>query len=925
MKRIVTATFVVLIAITGLTGPAYAQSGKITGIVRDKNSREPLIGANIVVEGTLLGATTDLDGTFVILRVPPGKYNLNVSYIGYQNTILQNVEVLTDLTTNVEIQLQEEAIAGQEVVVVAEQPLVRKDLTSVEARVQAEEIGRMPVQELGDVLNLQAGVTRDAGGGIHIRGGRSTEVSYLVNGISITDDFTRTQSFQIENESIQELQVISGTFNAEYGNAMSGVINVVTKTGGNRLTGGLEAWSGDYLSSRDELFFNIDELSPGDIYNIQGSLSGPLIRNKLSFFLTGRRWYSDGWLYGANRYLPQGRYRTVVENADTTIVPNPGDSSAVSMNFRDRYSFQGSLEWQVANSLKFRVDGLGSTEERRNYDHFFKLNPTGDRGDKERGGSIIANLTHVLSLKTFHEATVAVKYNELTSNLYEDPFDQRYVHPDSLNTGQFQFARAGTDLSRFERFTASAIFKYDLSSQIHKRHFIKTGLEYQRDRVFFKDITLVPAEDETGQQIVPFRPAIRDISSPVHNEFTRRPEKFAAYIQDKIEYETLIINVGVRFDRFDANGQVPNDPADPNIFNPLKLSNIYRDSNGDGVISVDEQNDANRLTVAEREQYWWRETSVKTQISPRLGVAYPITEQGVIHFSYGIFQQIPDYGQLYVGDQLKITSGSGTKGPFGNPDLNPQRTTMYELGLKQELTENLAIDVTGFYRDIRDWISTTQPINTVRDDIDYVITTNRDFANVRGITLAVSRRLANGFSLDVDYTFQVAEGTNSDPAQEFFSQQGGAEPTRILTPLNWDQKHTLNANIFVGGKDWGASVITRFNSGQPYTPDFIPGTRTGQNILSGLRENSRRKPDIFSVDFTASKNLRISNLDVQLFLRIFNLLDLDNPVNVFGDTGLADFTLREGRSTGADPTWFKQPHLFSEPRRIQVGTRINFR
>ena len=906
------STILLAVIALGFAGGLLAQTGKIAGLVTDKRSGEPLIGANVVVDGTMLGATSDLDGSFIILRVPPGTYDLTSSYLGYQNTRLQGLEVLTDLTSKVNIILQEEAIEGQEVVVVAEKPLVRKDLTSVEARVQGEEIARLPVQELGDVLNLQAGVTRDAGGGIHIRGGRSTEVSYLVNGISITDDFTRTQSFQVENESIQELQVVSGTFNAEYGNAMSGVINVVTKTGTDKFTGSVEAWSGDYLSSRDELFYGIDEVSPGDIYNFQASLSGPILKDKISFFATGRRYYNDGWLYGADYFQPEGGAAR-------------GDSSAVPMNFRDRFSGQGSIEWQIAQPLKFRLDGLGSWEKRRNYDHYFKLNPNGDRGDEEFGGSVIANLTHLLGTTTFHEATLAFKYNELTSNLYEDPFDSRYQHPDSLNSGGiYQFAHAGTDLARFERYTNSAILKYDLSSQVSKRHFVKTGLEFQKDEVYYYDVTLQPAEDATGQQITPFQPTIRGIETTSHNEFTREPQKFAAYIQDKIEYETLIINVGLRFDLFDAQGQIAADPSDPNIYNPIRLRNIYRDSNGDGVISVDEQTSGNRLTLADREAYWWKETSVKTQLSPRLGVAYPITEKGVIHFSYGIFQQIPDYGQLYVGDQRKISTGSsGIQGPFGNPDLNPQRTTMYELGLKQELAEDLAIDVTGFYRDIRDWISTTSAIPTVRSDIAYVTTTNRDFANVRGITLAVTKRFSNRYSFDVDYTFQIAEGTNSDPNQEFFAQQGGAEPTRSLSALNWDQTHTLNANFYLGGNDWGMSLISRFNSGQPYTPEFISGTRTGQSISSGLTDNSRNKPYILALDFNASKTLKLSGTNVQLFFKVFNLLDRDNPVNVFGDTGLADFTLREARNPGAAATWFTQPGLYSEPRRVQVGARIS--
>ncbi|MFQ5584077.1 MAG: carboxypeptidase-like regulatory domain-containing protein, partial [Calditrichia bacterium] len=798
----------------------FAQAtGKIVGSVLDSKSKEPLIGANVVIEGTTLGAATDVDGTFVILQIPPGKYNLRAVYIGYDDMVVQGVQVLTDLTTKVEFNLNPTVLEGEEVVVVAEVPVVRKDLTSVESRVQAEEISKMAVQEVGDVLNLQAGVSKDAGGGIHIRGGRSSEISYRVNGISITDDFTRSPSLIVENESVQELQVISGTFNAEYGDAMSGVINIITKAGSNQFKGNLDIWSGDYLSSRDDIFFNVNKFNVTSNYNFQASLSGPIYKDKITFFATGRRYYDDGWLYGANAYLPDGKRSEV-----------NGDSSAVPMNFRDRWSGQATLSWQIISPLKLRIDAIGSREKRRNYDHFFKLDPKGDRGDLERGLSIINSLTHQLGKVTFQEVTLAYKFNDLESKLFEDSLDSRYVHPDSLNTGANEFAKGGTDLGWFERSTKTWIAKWDLTSQVNKQHLVKTGIEFQTDNISYTDITLIPKKDANGQEIKPFQPSVPPISSNRNNQFERKPRKFAAYVQDKIEYESLIINIGLRFDLFDPNGQIPADPQDPNVYNPFKLEHIYKDANGDGVISDDEIQDDNKYTLAEREAFWYKDTKVKTLLSPRLGVAFPITARGVIHFSYGIFQQVPDYQLLYVGDQLKVTTSGGTQGPFGNPDLNPKKTTMYELGLQQQFTDHIAIDVTGFYRDIRDWISTSQPIPTALAGVSYVTHINRDFANVVGATLALKRKFANHWAFNLDYTFQVAEGTNSNPDQEFFAQQGGAEPTRELTPLDWDQRHSLNTNLYIGIGKWGMNLITRYDSGQPYTPSFQPGTRTGQSI-----------------------------------------------------------------------------------------------
>jgi outer membrane receptor for ferrienterochelin and colicin len=914
----------ILILHVFLTTILFARgTGKIVGTVVDEDTKEPLVGANVYIPGTTLGSATDADGYFVILNVPPGKYTLQVDYIGYESKQYQNVQVLTDLTTTLEIELKPQAIAGEVITVVAETPTIRKDLTSTEARVQAEQIDKIPVRELNDLLNLQAGVTRDAVGGIHIRGGRSSEVLYTVNGITITDDFSRSQSIQVENQSIQELQVISGTFNAEYGNAMSGIINIVTKIGSDHFSMNFDVWNGDYFSNRTDIFWNIDEHKFADIYNFQTSLQGPIYKDKIRYFGAVRRWRNDGWLYGPKAYLPQGRVKIATANGDSTYLR--GDSSAVAMNYRDRWSGQFSVQADILSNISLKMDVFASYEERKNYNHGFRLNPLGTKPDKEFGFAGFFSFTHTLSSKTFYQFTYANKFNEFISRLYDDPHDPRYVSPDSLYAPAYKFLTAGTDLSRFYRYTKTQVFKFDLTSQVSKRHQMKTGFEYQTDELYYEDITLVPKQNENGEIISPFVPYIRPITDPTTNIFTRRPRRFAAYIQDKIEYETIIINVGVRFDLFDPNGKLPADPEDPNVYNPFKLIHIYKDLNGDGTIGLDEQRDDNKYTLEERKAFWYKNTSVKTQVSPRLGIAYPISEKGVLHFSYGIFQQIPQYSLLYVGDELKITTSSGTQGVFGNPDLKPERTTMYEFGIKHELFNDYSIDVTGFYKDIRDWISVGAPIPTAISGVSYVTRINRDYANIKGITLSFTKKYTNNFGFNIDYTFQVAEGTNSSPDQEFFKQLSGAEPTNFLTPLDWDQRHTLNSNFYYETNNWGFSFITRYSSGQPYTPQIVISTGTGQNVFSGLQANSRRKPNLFFVDFNMHRNFKVFGKDLQLYLQVYNLLDGDNATGIYADTGKPDFTLVQliAKDVDADPTYFVHPEFYSEPRKVIIGAKFS--
>ncbi len=903
-----------------MTWLSFAQNtGKITGKVTDATTGEPLVGANVLIEGTSYGAATDFDGEYVIMKAPSGVYSIVANYVGYQRTVTKNVQVLNDLTTKLNFQLAQSAIGLNEVVVVAETPMIKRDLTSTESRITSDEIKNLPIQTLDQLITLQAGVSKDADGGIHIRGGRSTEVSYLLNGVSITDDYSHSQALTVETESIQELQIISGTFNAEYGNAMSGVVNVVTKTGGSKFHSAIELWTGDYLSNDKDIFWGIDKISPFANYNIQASISGPIVSDRLTYLLAMRRSYNDGYLYGINTYNPQGR--SIIVNGNS--LPNPGDSSFVSMNSSSRWSGQATIEWQLSGNFRLKMDAFGSREFDRFYTHAYRLNPNGEKGGTSTGVSIFTKLAHQIFSTTFQELTVAYKYNDYTSRLYEDPYDPRYVHPDSLNVSGYHFYTAGTDLNRFQRNTKSKIAKWDLTSQVGKYNLAKSGVEVQFDNVFYENINLVPAQNANGQDITPFVPFIRDIDSPTHDRFERTPFRVAAYIQDKIELESMIINLGLRFEMFDPKGKVPADQEDPNVYNPFKLEHIYRDLNSDGKISLDEQTDANKQTLEERETYWYRNTTIKSLVSPRLGIAYPITDKGIIRFSYGIFQQIPEYSQLYLGDQFKLTSAQGLQGPFGNNDLKPQRTAIYELGLQQQLSEDIAINVSAFYRDIRDWISSSQPIPTFLAGISYSERINRDFANVRGITLSFNKRYSSYFSFGIDYTYQIVEGTNSSPDQEYYAQVNGSEPTRTLTPLSWDQTHTLNGSVFVGGSEWGASLIGNLITGQPYTPTIVAGTYTGRNVLTGLAENSRRKPIIAKLDLEVYRNIKFSDLTIQLFIRVFNLLDAKNPVNVFGDTGKPDFTLQEQQVQDYDQGWFTFPTFYSEPRSFYIGTKIS--
>lgn len=892
MKKIIS---LILISFFLIQSSFAGTTGKLAGKVVDAKTKEPLPFVNIILVGTNLGAASDMDGNYVILNIPPGTYTVRVQYIGYQTLVVENVQINVDLTTTRDFELVESAIELEEIVVIDKAATIKKDVTSSQSSVSSDQIRVLPVQELADVLQVQAGVTTDANGGFHIRGGRTSEIAYWVNGVSITDAYDNSQGIQIDNNSVQELQVISGTFNAEYGNAMSGIVNTVTKEGGREYHGNFMTYSGDHMSNFTDYFPAIDRINPFANYNFQGSLSGPVpfTNNKITFFLNGRYFYDDGYLFGERRYSPDG---------------TKGDGEIVPMNWHKNWYGQGNIAFYPIQQIKINIEGLYSKEDFQDYDHSYRWNPDGNVNKFAESYNTTLTITHMPSSKTFYTIKGSYFYKDFNEYLYKNPSDSRYLHPDSLNIVGYSFRTKGTNLHRFYRETNTFMGKIDLTSQVNQRNLVKIGVEVRSHDLKFDDYYLEPLRIN-NVPVEPFQPAIPDENQANRDKYSNEPFELNAYIQDKIEFENMIINIGFRLDYFDSKGKVLVDLTDPNIYAPLRPG-------------------MEQLTIAEREQYFYKDAETKWQISPRFGIAYPISATGVVHFSYGHFLQIPPFQYLFNKGPYKVPNTGQNYGVYGNPNLDPQKTVMYEIGFRQEFLTDYLIDVTGFYRDVRAWI-TAGPLIQTRNLVTYSMYINKDYSNVKGITLTFSKRFSHNFAFDVNYTYQVAEGSNSNPDDEFFAVQSGSEPSLYLIPMDWDQNHLLNANFYVGYEGWGASLLARYGTGMPYTPS-ITQYIADRGITSGLQKNSRRKPTQFSLDLKLDKSIKLAGLDFNVFLRIFNLLDNKVINNVFGDTGKPDFTT-EGQNIGEDPArpntveeYLKYPWNYGEPRNVQFGFELSF-
>ena len=274
---LVSDTMRTLFITINILGFLFAGNGKITGIIVNKETGEPLPGVNVVVEEIALGAATDVNGYYFIINVPPGDYTLQASYIGYATQKVQNLRVNIDQTTFQNIAMTAEVLEGEEIIVMADRPMVQKDLTSSQKITTGAEMKEMPVESFLGVLTTQAGVNQGADGALHIRGGRSNEIGYYIDGVAVSNPFfTNSLAINISNKALEEMKVISGAFNAEYGNAMSGIVNLQIKEGGKNYEGSISAYTGDYFSNDTELYTNIDDVNPLANTILEGSISGPV-------------------------------------------------------------------------------------------------------------------------------------------------------------------------------------------------------------------------------------------------------------------------------------------------------------------------------------------------------------------------------------------------------------------------------------------------------------------------------------------------------------------------------------------------------------------------------------------------------------------------------------------------------------------------
>ena len=936
--------FVLMFLMILFVGEIFAGvTGKLKGKVVDKATGEPLPGAQIIITGlwldeievdmaTPLGAVADVNGNYYIINLEPGFYTVKAQMIGYKTVVKKKVKILQDLTTVLNFEMEETAIQGEEVVVEATKPIVQRDVTSSTRTVSGEEVDKMPVNSfVGFVANTGGAVeTGGANGGIHIRGGRTDEVAYVVDGINTNDPVTGGRGITLDNNAIAEIMVITGGFDAEYGQAMSGVVNIVTKEGTR------DRYSGTLELNTDALLNGSRKYDNG-YNNYNFTLGGPLFfTKKASFFISGALTDSKKNADRAGVHIRHDDYHNY--NGTYKITFNPFSSMKVILNgnysksWDHRYSHGRSYgnwlkdtpKYKYGNSqFNFKINHTlspstfyefmvsyfntyfkHSAQDGKHYNEWRTVTTdlewvdyayqNGWYDPKEQQwtrdmdsvwmefytnkGYIVKEQTEasyydstygiwwadIIKMKdaynnrwydvggwVFNDDSTGIFYREFDMDNYikylqynqegkEAPeewayigdIDKMYTNYDPTGNFHFDFVPRWSD-----RSTTHYVVKFDLTSQINKSNQIKTGIYYRKSDLEYSDIQFLN-------------------TNPYFDSYNYKPENFAAYIQDKIEWEDMTLKPGVRFDYIDLKAPHPK--------NPENLEEGYVD------------------------------TDPKMQISPRFGISFAMSDRAVMYASYGHFFQVPQYSEVYMNLNADITSGLPL---VGNPDIKPEKTIAYEMGFRYALTNSIAAEISAYYKNVENLLGTRQVTTFFHNRLaDYTVFKVDDFAKIKGLELKLNKRFSRGFSGEINYSFMNAKGTGSS-AREFYYNylNTGVELPKQEYPLEFDVTHSVRANLNyyipkgTGPELFGGKIFDNLNiniqftaqSGRPYTPT----NKKGQPLEVG----SKRLPATHWTDLKINKNINItSRVTLNLFVDIRNLFDIKNVRNVYSYTGKPD-------------------------------------
>ncbi len=816
-------------------------SGILEGVVKDQRSHEPLVGVNVSIAALRRGTVTRPDGSYHLQDLRIGTYEVRFTLVGYRTHVARSVIVNPDLRTRLNVELEPSDVTLDEVVVTQEKPLIQRDVTSTSYIVSEQEVRLLPVSRPTDILGLKAGTTQEG----NVRGGKASEVAYYVDGLSVQDVMGGGSSLNLPTSSLVGMSLYTGGFEPEYGNALSGVVNIVTKTG----------------SNEHQFFTRVagDNLIVGNQFDrlaeVELSASGPIIPDRLFYTLavngtySGTRWWKD----------MQKDFSWPVD--------------------KELDGF-GKLDYAFTPRLRLNTQLLYSRHDWRDYEFSWRLDLPGLPGEERTSYRVATILSHAVTDDFFYTASLSLlsistkigsgsKADIPVKDPYQYDFFLRYIV-----SGQ----RAWWVRSTQNTYTA----KLDATFKTLGYHLVKFG-----GVVEFYDLT---------SDIVKYEPRKTFFGKPLlgvpqldfSSSFAYQPYSGAFYAYDKLDLfnEGVLLTYGLRYDFLNPRADRPDIRA---------------------VLGTD-----STYALAPTQ---YVSATVKHQLSPRFGIATPLSEQASAYFNLGFYFQNPLFNYMYTGVD-RVALNHGISALTGNPDLEPERTIQYEFSLKYILPLDLVASATYFKKTTTNLVDTKTFVSgdsKVAGGYGYAEFVNVPNAEASGWEITLTRNRGEWVKGELSYTYMVAEGTSGTPYDGFFIAQFGLPPGERVYPLSWDQRHTVKSLVMLDlPLDYDINFVTQWHSGRPYTK--YP-TSTGFEQIEGgaFLQNNDRMPSYFTLDIKAQKHWRADwwhNALITLYIDIRNATNEQN-VNWMDSNGQIGGELRD-------------PSGYYIGRRTRVGLQIAF-
>ena len=893
--------------------------GKIAGKIFDSTTGEPLPGANIMVNGTTIGASSDIEGNYATLNISPGTYVVSASFIGYQKFIVKNIRVVAGFTTNLDFTLSESSMQLSETVVVtAKEQLVQKDALGKVTTITQKELQTMPVENLNQVLATQSNIsvlsnkpTAKAGynirgiDDIRMRGGRNNELALMIDGVKVSNPVFGGFGTQISVGAIKQIEIESGGFSARYGNALSGVINLTTRGGTNKTKAYFQYYSSDpfgagYLTNEKGRTFAKQ--------NFQFSLSGGLLHN-LSYFIstesnksTGTTLLFDDIVWddyrnitlgdGSNLLLPTSdeiingvRNGTPLDSIQSGLAQNwkkvigpdgrkinPMDylSNWNGMGWNNYYNVFFKLNYNITPTFQIRFSNLIDQRytQYNNYNAYYDYNMQGQNVQIRNSDKQTLTFSHTISAKSFYNINLSrfferrkVRVLRDYDNKYKSDFNIFSPDSDNLKEPEEYIPAQSSDAIR-DPFESSF---YVVADNRWYSGDVSTNWEARLDFTS----NYVPSQTlETGMQfnfIDLNYHSYQNISSvdPFPTTYQYYPKEGAAYIQNKSELDQIIITAGLRVDYFDPSGDFWEDP-----FDPLAEQSGSSDSlNYNNIIEVDP----------------------KITLSPRIGIAYPLTDISILSFNFGHFYQQANYRDLYraSGDSREISLIRGNL--IGNPNLLPEKAVQYELSLQHQLGSDFAIKLNLWAKETVNQVGSVMVpaySDPGKDNpFTYSVFVNNNLGSAKGLEINIKKRVTNNWGFTIDYSYSHAKVLLPTSWDGFWSGSTTNSLPKRETTAPWDQTHVIRVNAqynIPNNGSWAQNMnfnmIYYGESGLPYTPTMTNGVI--------VEPYSARWPFASRVDLRIGKYWSFTNwLSMRMFLEVKNLFNTETVLSGYTLTG----------------------------------------